>query len=161
MSYLKRFRSVFSTVEIELASSLPVCNTNDEILFFYTTQPNDDTSFIIESICHVFKRDFQTGSIIDITSSILHMINDNAYRGSIIRPLLLGKKAYEMEDLYNEVYEEYFQQVSKKVYDVSFSDTCRRLMSSFNALIPDGALRMLYTEIGSDYFTMLQKWGTL
>ena len=58
-----RFQNVYSQVEIELAQSFPVINCNCEIIFFYTTSPNDEYSFIVNKINYVFERNIKTGEI--------------------------------------------------------------------------------------------------
>ena len=90
-----RFQKVYSQVEIELAQSFPVVNCNCEILFFYTTAPHDEYSFIVNKIEYIFARDIKTG---DLKRVELNEIDNNLIEkccGEIIRPLVMDDEAYE------------------------------------------------------------------
>lgn len=157
MSIFERFRSVFSSTEIELACSLPVCNLESEVLFFYSTQPNDAVSFVFEAIWHAYMRDINSGDIIEITESLLKSSKATACNGSIIRPSFVGEKAYEMKDMYESIYEDYYQYLVMKRNDTLFSNTCYQLKTCFERLVPEGPLKELYEEIGQEFFSILRK----
>ena len=159
MSIYDRFKSAFASSEVELARSLPVCNKGKEIMFFYSTRPNNSNSFCFEALHHVYRRDVLTSEVNDITDTLLQSDIVKACSGAIIRPLLMGEEAYEKEDEYEFLYENFYRHYISKDFDHGFSETCRQLRECFDSLIPQSPLKLLYETIGSEFFEILQKKG--
>lgn len=158
MTINDRFRTILSSVEVELACSLPICNRDYEILFFYSTLPNDEYSYIFETLFYVYARNKDTGKITDISEFISKSDAYLTCKGAVIRPEVFDDEAFDMEELYYSLYES-FNENAYNHCDESISATCKELLKCFNILVPEGPLKELYKEIGKDYFLVLAEHG--
>lgn len=145
-----RFQNVYSQVEIELAQSFPVINCNCEIIFFYTTSPNDEYSFIVNKINYVFERNIKTGEIRQVELNEIEKKLVEECCGEIIRPLIMDDEAYEAEEIYYKNYEAIYDYISAGK-DIEFQ-IVNELMREFDRLIPDGKLKNLYKILGKQLF---------
>ena len=148
-----RFQNVYSQVEIELAQSFPVINCNCEIIFFYTTSPNDEYSFIVNKINYVFERNIKTGEIRQVELNEIEKKLVEECRGEIIRPLIMDDEAYEAEEIYYKNYEAVYDYISAGK-DIEFQ-ILNELMREFDRLIPDGNLKNLYKLLGKQLFELV------
>ena len=151
--FVDRFQKIYSQVEIELAQSLPVINNNSEILFFYSTSPNDEYSFVVNKIEYIFSRDNNTGEIRQVELNETDESMVKACSGEIIRPSILDDEAYEAEESYYKNYEAIYELILKGV-DLE-PQIVYELMREFNKLIPDGKLKNLYKILGKQLFELV------
>lgn len=159
MTINDRFKKTLSSVEVELACSLPICNRDYEILFFYSTQPNDEYSYKFDTLFYVYARNKDTGKITDISESVSRSDVYLKCKGAVIRPELFDDDAFDAEELYYSLYESFNESVYTNLYDDEFSITCKKLLRCFNTLVPEGPLKELYKYIGKDYFSVLTEHG--
>lgn len=157
MSISNRFGQAFSSAEVELACSLPICNRDNEVLFFYSTKPNDESSYFFGTVQHVFSRDNKSGQVVELSTFPFSKKGLEACSGCIIKPKIMDEIAMDTEDKYYALYEQFYENAYNSEQQAVFSDCCRQLLSCFNELIPDGPLKELYEEIGTDYFEYLRE----
>ena len=142
-----RFRGIHSKVEIELAHSYPVCGENKETVFFYSTEPNDETSFRIGEIRYVFSRDIASGDISEIPFEKELFNLTEKCKGEVIAPKITGMEALDLEYSYYDLYEEYYESCEKGDPDM----VKRADMSDIlDQLVPESGLKDLYRYFGGD-----------
>lgn len=157
MTVLDRFGEILTSIEVELASSLPICNNEYEIMFFYSTLPNDEYSYKFGKVEHAFARNITTGKIVNLSFyDIAHDVTV-ACENQVVTPLVYDEDAYEAEDRYYEHYEEIFREKKVLTNSEMTADKRDALWSDFNVLVPDGALKNLYFTVGKEFFTFLKK----
>lgn len=156
MTVLDRFGEILSSVEVELASSLPICNKEYEIIFFYSTLPNDEYSYKFGKVEHAFARNIMTGKIVNLSLNDIAHDAVVACENQVITPLVYDEDAYDAEDRYYENYEKVFNE--KNTLSNSGMTTAYRnaLLSDFNVLVPEGALKNLYFAVGEEFFAFLR-----
>ncbi len=144
-----RFRSVFSKVEIELASSYPVCDGKREIIFFYSTRSNDEVSYCITEIKSAFSRDIVSGSISEIPlDGELSELSEKC-RDDVIRPEVMDDEAFDLEDDFFDLYEEYYDGIEQNYQD---PEKKAEISEILNRLIPESNLKNLYRYFCPDLF---------
>jgi len=146
-----RFREVFSRVEIELASSLPVIHKDCEVVFFYSTSDHDEFSYSIDSVSYIFSRNIYTGEIKKVEPGEVDADLVSELTGEIIRPEILDEDALDLEDEYYEHYESIYEMILK--HEPVDKEVAERLTDCFHQLVPDGKLKELYQSIGGQMFT--------
>ena len=156
MTFEDRFFEILNSVEVDLASSLPICNNEYEIMFFYSTLPNDEYSYKFGRVEHAFARNIMSGKIVKL--SLYDTIHDAviACENQVITPLVYDEDAYAAEDRYFENYEKFFNE--KHAHSKSEGATVygSALLSDFNVLVPEGALKNLYYALGEEFFARLR-----
>lgn len=150
MSFNNRFSNLFTTIEIELAHSLPITNGSKEIMFFYEENESDNGKAVLGEVKYVAYRDIKNGELSKvlanevIPSNILENIN-----GIVISRNVPIEEELDKEDRYFEIYEKVFADISQgkkdkrtitKLYQV-LKDliNCQEIMSIYNYLF-DGFL---------------------
>lgn len=154
--FVKRFSSILPHVRDDSIISLPICNCDDEILFFYYTRSHDNQQFTLEKVLSVFSRDRKTGEIreIDLDHVLSREILEN---NSLISPAITGIDALRVRNEYLRLYEEFYD-ISEQLYSDSKADyDCTELLSAFKQLTPQSNLYEMYMELGKDYFALLKK----
>lgn len=158
MIFLNRFNSILKKVEVELATSLPIYNIKQEIVFFYSTTPIGNDHFRVGSIIHIFSRDIDTGVIKElapnkvIPQSLLDSVN-----GSIIMPKVWDDEAIAEEDTYESSYEEFISYSYSKELSARQKNSLQLMYSAFEQLIPVGPLRDVYYSLGQQMFEYIGK----
>lgn len=156
MTFLDRFGEILTSVEVELASSLPICNNEYEIIFFYSTLPNDEYSYKFGKVEHAFARNIMTGKIVNL--SLNDIVHDAvvACENQVITPLVYDEEAYDAENRYYDHYEAVFNGKNSMSNSEVTKNLRDALLSDFDVLVPDGALKKLYFAVGEDFFAFLR-----
>lgn len=156
MTVLDRFDEILTSVEVELASSLPICNNEYEIMFFYSTLPNDEYSYKFGKVEHAFARNIVTGKIVNLSLDDIAHDAVAACENQVITPSVYDEDAFDAEDRYYDHYEAVFN--GKKALSNSevTKDLRDALLSDFDVLVPDGALKNLYFAVGEEFFAFLR-----
>ncbi len=149
MNLGERFRDVFSKVEFELARAYAICNDKEEIVFFYETWPNDASSYRIGEIRYVYARDHATGAMskCEIDGQLLEQTDK--CKDEIIKPAVMNMDAFELEDKYRALYEEYYADLIAGKKDLQKKAELKRI---FDELVPDSNLKDLYLYLGREFF---------
>ena len=148
--YKERFKDILLNMRDDVSCSLPMCNLNSELLFFYYTKPDENKYYHLEKIIGVFSRDIQTGKIVELPPP-------NEMRLQQFKPTFntspppLDALKYRKE--YETLYESYYQ--SKLSGLVVAPSQCQKLQSIFDSLVQDLSLRHVYLSLGADYFASL------
>lgn len=148
-----RFRSALSSIELQLARSLPVFSGGKEVLFFYPTVDVSKTEYKIPEIRYVVFRDIKSGDTTvssgadalpaDILASVTESVNSYS---------LPVEEEIDAEDEYMELYENLFASIG------SDSDDCKqadKLSALFTKLTEETALVPIYRFLGKDFFDLI------
>ena len=146
MSHYERFRSAFSVALDGWSSSLPVCNEQTEIIFFYQTGKAAAGNSFFSSITKVVERDRRTGELSEsdpeeLTSRVIA-------EGSGLRTGLTGMEALAAKKDYLTAYEQYIAAADAAETD----DFLRQMKESFQQLVPPSALRRAYFAVCPEFF---------
>lgn len=144
MNIVEAIQPELSSIEIELASSLPVCGTKGQSIFYYSTSPVNDESFRIDKLFYVFtlKCEEQTVTRLSpeeaIPGDLLSQIC-----GSVVSPQVMDDEAMELEDKYYE----YFEKATAVPKDMDADKMCRSIL---DRLVPESVLRRIYEYLRGD-----------
>ena len=156
MDLYERFSMAFASAEVELTTSLPICNKECEILFFYSIGRKKGQDNYFGAIHHAYKRNNKDGMIVDITDQLKQSDIYGACKGCLLQPTILDENAYEKEELYETQYEEFYKQMITGETNEDFSELCGELLDCFYELVPRGQLRDMYEALGKEYFDCLR-----
>ena len=143
-----RFKSIFEDAKVELASSYPICTGEKEILFFYSTGPNDENSFRIKYVESAYARDIISGEITQIDLGDAEELIQNCI-GEVIRPEIIGAEAYKLNKDYYILYEQYFDEISAGKKNEELKAALIRILWQ---LVPDSGMKNLYLHFGRGFF---------
>lgn len=148
--YKERFNNILLNMRDDVSCSLPMCNLNSELLFFYYTKPDENKQYHLEKVIGVFSRDIQTGKIEELPPP-------NELRLHEVKPTfntpLSPLDALKYRKEYEALYESYYQSKASGLV-VALSE-CQKLQSIFDSLVQDMSLRQVYLALGADFFAGL------
>lgn len=158
MSIIDRFSTKLVIAEVELACSLPICTPTEEILFLYSTAPNDEDSYLVDEIKHVYCRDNATGAISEVDAvKLVNAHTLSQLKHSVVRPTLFDDDALDAEESYLDYYEKFFKAGFKATPSQEEKENMSNLLKLFNEIIPDSRLKELYLEIGAVFFEFIKE----
>ena len=157
MSVLERFEKAYSSIEVEWASSLPVCNKEHELLFFYSTAPAGDYSFRLLKLEKVLLRNHLSGDCMEYHLTEEEQKAVRSFEGQLIEPAVFDEKAFELEDLYYQNYELFYDAYVRGLPAERSAKPSGTLFKTFDTLVPNSALKDLYQLLGSEYFELLKE----
>lgn len=148
-----RFLSVLSSIEIQLARSLPVFGGGKETLFFYCTKDISKTEYEITEIRYAAVRDMSSGSI--TVSKAADIIPADIYAsavGSVNRYALAVEDEIDAEDEYSELYESLLE---KFLSGKDASKEAGELSALFAKLTEGSSLVPVYKFFGKEFFDLI------
>lgn len=153
MNINKRFSSVLSSIEFQLARSLPVFNKGKEILFFYKIEEINKTKYKISEIRYVVFRDIENEHI-DVmkATEIIPQEMINTLTESVNRHILSVDEELKAEDEFLELYEIIKEKVEAKTCN---SLELKKLSQLFLQLTEGTQLLPIYQCLGKDFCDLI------
>lgn len=109
MSFYNRFSNLFSTVEIELAHSLPILTLDKEIVFFYEERENKDHKRVVGDIKYIAIKNIKDGKENQLfANEIVPREINNGIKGTILNDELSVEEELQQEDNYIDLYNQLF-----------------------------------------------------
>lgn len=153
MNINERFSSVLSSIEFQLARSLPIFNRGKEILFFYKTEEINKIEYKISEIRYVVFRDIEKEHIEVLKATdVIPQELINALTGSINRHTLSVDEELKAEDDFLELYEKIKGEVKPETYG---STELKRLSKLFLQLTEGTQLLPIYQCLGKDFCDLI------
>lgn len=153
MNINERFSSVLSSIEFQLARSLPTFNRGKEILFFYKTEEINKIEYKISEIRYVVFRDIENEHIEVLKATdVIPQELINALTGSINRHTLSVDEELKAEDDFLELYEKIKGEVKPETYG---STELKRLSKLFLQLTEGTQLLPIYQCLGKDFCDLI------
>lgn len=148
--------AVFSSVEIELLESLPICNKENEILFYYNTAEKGGYCFLDE-VYHIFYINSFSGEAVEVdVSEIIPDDLKEEVEFSLIPYELDEDDSDELEDEYEELYEWFVELDFKEDINDEERKKLRRFKEVFDLLVPDSMLKDIYMSLGFEMFNYFE-----
>ncbi len=144
--------AIFSNVEIELVESLPLCNRETEVLFYYDIKEKGGYYFLDE-IYYIFY-------IARIDGQVEEAKVEEIIPEDLKSEIEFSQIPYDSEDDGLEDLEEEYGRLYLWFAELGFKDELnqeekeklRRLKQIFEKLVPDSVLRDLYLALGYSMF---------
>lgn len=153
MNINERFSSILSSIEFQLARSLPIFNRGKEILFFYKTEEINKIEYKISEIRYVVFRDIENEHIEVLKATdVIPQELINALTGSINRHTLSVDEELKAEDDFLELYEKIKGEVKPETYG---STELKRLSKLFLQLTEGTQLLPIYQCLGKDFCDLI------
>lgn len=146
-----RFNSILMDIQDDEIISLPICNSNSEIIFTYHLINNKDGSSCVEEILNVFSRDKTSGLITKL--SLDKLVKESNV--SFAKPFFVendGLKSLSLHQQYLKLYEEYYHTLSNCKSGSSCKMIHDELLDLFEQIIPQSPLKDFYYFLGKDFF---------
>lgn len=153
MNINEKFNKVLSSIEFQLARSLPIFNDGKEILFFYKTVEINKTEYRISEVRYVVFRNIENEHIEVITAvdALPRELLDTLY-GSVNVHILSVEQELKNEDDYLELYEKIAEENCCKNCNASELQT---LSALFLKLTEGTNLRPIYRYLGKEFFDLI------
>lgn len=154
MNLTERFSTVLSSIEFQLARSLPVLDKEKEIIFFYKTEEINSTEYRISDIRYVVIRDIKSGRI--EKKNATEIIPDtilNSVIGSINTHIMSVEQELETEDKYYEYYEKLY--VKALLQSIPNDVEVDNLSILFTKLVEGTKLIEIYRYLGEKFIKMI------
>ena len=155
MGIINKLNSIMADVKIELNMSMPVCNRENEIVFFYSIKESDNKSYRIGKIYDVYVFDKNKNVIekADI-EKILPADVRARFENAVIHPSITGERAVDAKLEYLDEYENlaavmYNEGADKKLI--------RKAKIFFDEYLSDKALAEIYHFLGKEMFDYMEK----
>ncbi len=156
MSLTDRIASIISSIEFQLAQSLPMINDKgEEILFFYKVKELNEDQYFVTEIKYIIFRSTKTGDIVKANASeVLPGYVMNEAVSSHNWHTMPAEDELNLEDKYlaeyEQAYESYIacQEIEK--------DIIRELSSVFNELLKGTSLLCVYKYLAPDFIELLE-----
>ncbi len=155
---------IFSKVEIEYIQSLPICTKENEYIFFYNIQVDDDNNPYLAELAYLYGVNSFDGTIDggDFYETLGIQDLKDQIEGSLID---FDDDQDQDDDELEEEYEELYNWFVTLDFKENTTDKERiklnRMYEVFKLLVPDGVLRDMYLSIGQDMFNYLENQTSL
>lgn len=153
MEIIERFSSVLSSMEFQLARSLPIFDDGKEIFFFYVIEEVNINEYKIPEVRYVVYRDIRSGHIdvINAKDVIPQELIDSLI-GSINKHNLSVEEELKAEKEFFELYEKMIQEYGVTSYDTK---KLKRISQLFNKLIDGTRLLPIYKYLGKEFCDLI------
>ena len=153
MNINEKFSKVLSSIEFQLARSLPIFNDGNEILFFYKTDEINKTEYRVSEVRYVVFRNIDNGHI-DIIKAVDAIPKEllDALVGSTNVHILSVEQELKNEDDYLELYEKITEEYRTQNYNASELQT---LSALFSKLTEGTNLLPIYRYLGKEFFELI------
>lgn len=155
MGIIEKLDTVITDIKIELEMSLPICNRENEIVFFYNIKESDRNSYRIGRIYNIYVLEKSTGELKEapvekmLTAELISKMGN-----AVIHPSLLGDEAVEAEEDYLDNYEEFSAVMYKEGQGI---DLIKRVKCFFEKYLSDEILASIYHHLGKEMFEYMEK----
>ncbi|MEE1057497.1 MAG: hypothetical protein UH239_09665 [Acutalibacteraceae bacterium] len=153
MNINDKFSKVLSSIEFQLARSLPIFNDGNEILFFYKTDEINKTEYRVSEVRYVVFRNIDNGHI-EVIKAVDALPKEliDALVESTNMHILSVEQELKNEDDYLELYEKITEEYCTKNYSASELQT---LSALFLKLTEGTSLLPLYRYLGKEFFELI------
>lgn len=153
MNINEKFRTVLSSIEFQLARSLPIFNNGKEILFFYKTEQVSKNEYKVSEIRYVVFRDISNNHI-DVlkATDVIPKELISSLISSVNRHTMSVDEELKVEDEFLELYEEMMDEVDPKTYN---SIKLQRISRLFFQLTNGTKLLPIYQSLGRDFYDLI------
>lgn len=154
MNINERFSSVLSSIEFQLARSMPVFNGGKEIVFFYKIDEINKTEYKISEIRYVVLRDIINGNIEVINANdIIPEKILNSVVGAVNMHTLSVEQELDEEDKYLKYYEKLIEKLEseKELNGKEVSE----LSVLFTRLTEGTKLKEIYSYLGKEFIELI------
>ena len=155
MSIIDRIAPILSSIEFQLARSLPVIENGKEILFFYKVKEVDDVKYTISEIKYILFVDSKTGEVKKKNASDIlpKSVMDETISNINIHTMDVETEL-RMEDEYLIWYEKAYEHYVTCGYieDVII----KNLSVAFKSIIDKTSLKCVYMFLAKDFVQRLE-----
>ena len=150
--FTERFRTALLEMRDDVACSLPICNRDKEIIFYYYTKADEFGDYCLEKVLNIFERDIRSGIVVSVPVDFLEI---RTIKSQHEKKTMSPEDAYEVKKEYLSLYELFYDTTVNR--DALPVPERKRLRDLFNKYVYDPQLREIYYCLGKDYFNVLDE----